>query len=71
MGSQGLPGDTGEDEGHGDSLICNDPPQDHIYRECWTDSLSSCVGGAAGWGRLLAGVEQFRARHRGQVSYEG
>lgn len=45
--------------------------QDHIYRQCWTDSLSSCVGGAAGWGRLLAGVEQFRARHRGQVSCGG
>ena len=53
------------------ALFAMTHPQDHIYRECWTDSLSSCVGGAAGWGRLLAGVEQFRARHRGQVSYEG
>ena len=51
--------------------MCDDPPQDHIYRQCWTDTVGSCVGVAAGWGRLLAGVEQFRARHRGQVSCGG
>merc|ERR1712079_677872 len=41
--------------------------QDYIYRNCWTDSIMSCVSSARKWDTLLSDLEQYKAPVVGKV----